>query len=93
MLNELDGLMSDLAMHRNTAPIEELDAMANASLYCFEARLEDVSIFVISSIQGLSLKNDQKLVTAAFKLGNMVPIDKKPHPLFQKRTLRVREEP
>ena len=76
MLNELNGLMSDLAMHRNTAPIEELDAMANASLYCFEARLEDVSIFVISSIQGLSLKNDQKLVTAAFKRGNMIPIDK-----------------
>ena len=76
MLNELDGLMSDLEMHRSTAPIEELDAMENASLYCFEARLDGTSIFVISSIQGLSLKNDQKLVTAAFRRGNMVPIDK-----------------
>ena len=77
MLDELNGLISDIVTHNDTTQIEELGAMRNALLYCFEARLDGVSILVMSSIHGMSLKDDVNLITAAFQRDDtMAPVDK-----------------
>ena len=75
-LKELSGLIDDLEMHNDITPIPELDAMAGASLYCFEARLEHNSIFAISRIHNLYRKNDQQLITAEFKNAQMHMVEK-----------------
>lgn len=73
---ELDGLIQDLEMHNDSSPIQELDNMKNASLYCFEITLNDHTVFAIGSMDNMYLKDDQKHILAEFKSNKIVPVTK-----------------
>ena len=76
LLKELNGLIDDLEKHNDKNPIEEPNTISGASLYCFEARLELGSVFVIAAIHNLYQKNDQQLITAEFKKEQMTLIER-----------------
>ena len=75
-LSELDGLMQDLELHNDGSPIEELDLMKDARLYCLEFEINDHRIFTISSVDSVYSKDDSKFILAEFKGKEIIPVKK-----------------
>lgn len=76
VLRELDGLLNELKTHNDITPVIDISSTKGATLYCFEARLDDESVFVISAIHNPYPEN-KDLITTEFKKGKIDTVEKK----------------
>ena len=75
-LQELDGLIQDLESHNDIAPIQELDLMKDAHLYCLEFAIGDHEVFTIARVENVYSKDNSQYILAEFKSDEIVPVKK-----------------